>query len=63
MILTRNAIKRWENYLQTIKEDDWIECVSYRNWLHDFRSPYKDKCVDYGKKLLREKNSKMQKRM
>jgi hypothetical protein len=26
----------WRNYLQTSKEDDWIKCVSCRNWLHDF---------------------------
>lgn len=25
-----------------------IDCVSCRNWPHDFRSAYSDKCVDYG---------------
>jgi hypothetical protein len=42
------------------KEDDWIECVSCRNWLHEFCSPYKVKGVDCGRKLLQEKNSNMQ---
>jgi hypothetical protein len=45
----------WENYLQTTKEDDWIESLSCRNWLHEIYSPYKEKCVDYGKKVLRQK--------
>jgi len=24
------------------KEDDWIECVSCRNWLYKFCSPHND---------------------
>jgi DNA-directed RNA polymerase subunit RPC12/RpoP len=52
----------WEDYVKT-KEDAWIECVSCRNWLHKVCSPYNDKCFDCGRKLLREKNSKMQKRI
>ena len=31
----------WENYVQTTKEEDWLECVSCRKWLHEFCSPYK----------------------
>jgi hypothetical protein len=53
----------WEHYLHTAKDDDWTEYVSSRKWLHELCSPYKDKCVDCGRKLLRDKNSKMQKRM
>jgi hypothetical protein len=53
----------WENYLKATKEDDWIECESYRNWLHEFCSPYKEKRFDCGRKLLRQKNGMMQKRM
>ena len=45
------------------KEDDWIVCVSCRNWLHKVCSPYNDKWFDCGSKLLREKNSNMQKRL
>jgi len=45
----------WENHLQTPKEDDWIECMSCRNCLQMFLSQYKAKCVDCGRKLLREK--------
>ena len=51
----------WENYGQTTKEDDGIESGSCRNWLHEFHSSYKDKWVDCSRKLLREKNIKMQK--
>jgi len=43
--------------MQTTTEDDWIECVSCRNWLRQFCSPYKDKCVECGIKLRREKKS------
>jgi hypothetical protein len=25
----------WEKYVQITKEDDWIECVSCRNWLYE----------------------------
>ena len=50
----------WENYTRTTKEDGGIERVSCRNWMHEFRSSYKDKCVDCGRKLPLEKN-KMQK--
>lgn len=49
--------------MQKAKKDDWIECVSCRNWLHEFCSPYKHKYVDCGRKLVRDKNSKMQMRM
>ena len=44
----------WKNHMQTPKEDDWVEIVSCRNCLHSFRSPYKAKSVDCGRKLLRE---------
>ena len=49
----------WENYMQTTTEDDWIECVSCRNWLLEFCSPYENKWVDCHRKLMRDKNSKM----
>jgi hypothetical protein len=47
----------WESDARTTKEDGGIECVSYRNWLQEFRSSYKNKCVDCGRKLLRGKNN------
>ena len=37
--------------------------MSCRHLLQEFCSPYEDKCFDCGRKLLREKNSKMQKRV
>jgi len=49
--------------VQTTKENDWMECVSCRNWLHDFCSPYKDRCVYCGRKLVRLKESNTQKRV
>jgi hypothetical protein len=49
------------SYVQTTKEDDWIRCGSCRSLLHEFCYTYEDKRVDCGSKLLREKNSKMQK--
>jgi hypothetical protein len=52
----------WENNVQSVKEDGWVEYVSCRNWLHEFCFTYKDKCIDCGKKSLPEKN-KMQKRI
>ena len=52
----------WENYARTTKENGGIECLSCRNWLHECRPSYKDKCVDCGRKLLLEK-TKMQKRI
>jgi hypothetical protein len=36
----------WENHMQTPKEDEWIDNMSYRNCLHNFHSLYKAKCVD-----------------
>ena len=48
-----------ENYVPTSKEDDWIECVKCRNWPLVFCSAYKDKFVDFGRKLLTEKIRKM----
>jgi hypothetical protein len=45
------------------KEDEWVECVSCRNWLHKICSLYKDKCFDCCRELLRKKNSKMKKRL
>jgi hypothetical protein len=39
----------WDNYVQTTKEADWIECVSCRNRLHEFCCPYKDKVFDCGR--------------
>jgi len=48
--------------MKTIKEDGWVECVSGRNWLHEFCFTCKDKCRDCGRKSLLEKN-KMQKRI
>ena len=38
-----------ESSLQTTKEDDRIECVSCRNWLHVFCSPYKHRYFDCGR--------------
>jgi uncharacterized membrane protein YcgQ (UPF0703/DUF1980 family) len=60
---TNKCCECWENYFRTTKEDDWIECVCCINWLHESCSQYKDKCVDCGRKLLREENSKNQKRI
>jgi hypothetical protein len=45
----------WENYLQKTKVGDWIECASCRNWLHEFCSPYNDKCFDCGRKFCERK--------
>jgi len=53
----------WRNYLRTAKEGGWIENMSCGKWLREFCSPYNDKCVDSGRNLLREENSKMQKRI
>jgi hypothetical protein len=39
----------WENYVKTAEHDGWIECVSCRNLLHEFCSPYKDKCFGCGR--------------
>lgn len=51
----------WENYFLTTKEDDWIECVNCKKWLHESCSVYNNKCVDCGRKLAREENEKKQK--
>jgi len=56
-----NCCDCWEDYVQTAKKDDWIECVNCRNWLREFCSPCNHKCFECGRKLLREKYSKMQK--
>jgi hypothetical protein len=53
----------WKNYFHTAKEDGWVENMSCGKWLRELCSPYNDKCVDCGRNLLREENSKMQKRM
>jgi hypothetical protein len=50
------------NNVKTAKEDGRVECVSCRNWLHEFCFTYKDKCIDCGIKSLLEEN-KMQKRI
>jgi len=42
----------------TTEEDEWIECVRCRNLPHEVCSPYNHKFVDYGRKLLQEKNSR-----
>jgi hypothetical protein len=42
-------------YVQKAKEDDWMEYVSCRNWLHESSSPYKHECVDCIRKLMRER--------
>jgi hypothetical protein len=34
----KKCCEHWENYVQTAKEDDWIECVRCRNRLHEFCS-------------------------
>jgi len=49
--------------VQTTKVDDWIECVSCRNWLRNFYSPYENKRVDCDRKFIRDKNSKIQKKI
>jgi len=58
-----NCCECWEDYVPTAKNDDWIEYVNCRNWLREFCSPCKHRCFDCGRKLLREKSSKMQKRI
>ena len=50
----------WENYFLTKKKDDWIKCLNCAKWLHETCSPYKEKCVDCGRKLAREENMKQQ---
>ena len=47
----------WENYVQITKADNWIERVRWSSVLHT------NKCVECGRKLLRQKNSKTQKRI
>lgn len=51
----RKCCECWENHMQTPREDDWIDYMSCRNCLQNFRSPYKAKCVDCRRKLLPEK--------
>jgi hypothetical protein len=53
----------WKNYLHTDKEGGWIENMNCGKWLHEFCSPYNDKCVECGRNLLLEENSKLQKRI
>jgi hypothetical protein len=53
--LKRSAVSAGKTTYKTTKEDDWIECVSCRNWLHEFWSPHEDQYVDYGRKLLLQK--------
>jgi hypothetical protein len=53
--LTRNAVSAGKNTCKRSNDDGWIECVSFRNWLHEFCSLYKDKCIDSGRILLQEK--------
>jgi hypothetical protein len=55
--------KQLRSSLHTTKKDYGIEYVSCRNWLHEICSPYPDKYIDRGGKLLREKNSKVQERV
>lgn len=50
-----------ENHVQNSKEDNSIERVRCRNWLHGFSSPFKEKCFDCSRKLPREKQYKIQK--
>jgi hypothetical protein len=38
----KKCCEGWKNYELKTEEDCWIECVSCRNWLHEFCSSNKN---------------------
>ena len=48
---------RWKTVSET-KEEEWVERVIGRNWLHVLCSPYRQKYVECARKLLLEPKNK-----
>jgi hypothetical protein len=47
------CVECWENYIITTKNDDWLQCVLCKKWMHESCTMYANKCNDYGRKIAR----------
>lgn len=48
----------FELYCLTTSKSDWIQCILCKKWLHESCSLYPQKCVDCGRKEVRQRNVK-----